>query len=140
MTAGQSGAGHDRSRCGARKRQPPYGPGTLPAGWGTDHVGSGRCRLHGGSTRSQRKAAAAEAAEEQAQAALARLDVRPVDNPLAELQLLAGQVLAWKDAIGQMVNKLDSLRYETEFGEQLRSEVALLSARWTGASASLSLW
>lgn len=33
--------------CGARKRQ---GPGICrrPAGWGTGHVGEGRCKLHGG--------------------------------------------------------------------------------------------
>lgn len=37
------------SFCGAKKRQ---GEGTcrLPAGWGTDHVGRGRCKLHGGCT------------------------------------------------------------------------------------------
>lgn len=35
--------------CGAKKRQ---GDGACqrPAGWGTDHVGDGRCKLHGGST------------------------------------------------------------------------------------------
>lgn len=35
--------------CGARKRQ---GPGVCKqvAGWGTDHVGAGRCKLHGGAT------------------------------------------------------------------------------------------
>jgi hypothetical protein len=52
--------------------------------------------------------------------------VVPVDNPLAELQKLAGQVLAWKDAIGRMVNELEEIRYASEHsGEQLRSEVAL---------------
>jgi hypothetical protein len=54
-----------------------------------------------------------------------RIDAGPVDNPLEELQHLAGRVLAWERAIGQMVNELSSLRYETDFGEQLRSEVAL---------------
>lgn len=35
--------------CGARKKQ---GPGLCarPAGWGTDHPGEGRCKLHGGAT------------------------------------------------------------------------------------------
>lgn len=37
-----------RPLCGAKKRQ---GPGNCrrPAGWGTDHAGVGRCKLHGGS-------------------------------------------------------------------------------------------
>jgi hypothetical protein len=34
--------------CGATNRNDE--PCGLPAGWGTDHVGEGRCRLHGGAT------------------------------------------------------------------------------------------
>lgn len=33
--------------CGAKKRQGPGACGR-PAGWGTNHVGTGRCKLHGG--------------------------------------------------------------------------------------------
>jgi len=116
--------GHGKRLCGARKRQ-GEGYCKKPAGWGTPTPGRGRCRLHGGSTRTQRKGAAEAEIEERARVMLARLDVRPCDDPLTELQKLAGQVLAWKDAIGHMVNELESIRYETEFGEQLRAEVAL---------------
>ena len=35
--------------CGAKKSQ-SEGPCTRPAGWGTDHVGDGRCKLHAGSS------------------------------------------------------------------------------------------
>jgi hypothetical protein len=118
--------GHGRRLCGASKRQGDGSPCRKPAGWGTSHKGTGRCRLHGGSTRSQSKGAVDALVEERARAVLARLDAGPVSNPLAELQQLAGRVLAWERAIGQMVNELGSLRYETDFGEQLRSEVALL--------------
>jgi hypothetical protein len=34
--------------CGNRKRQEPYDPCGRPAGWGTDHPGEGKCKLHGG--------------------------------------------------------------------------------------------
>lgn len=46
-----------RAVCGAKKRQ---GEGfcTQPAGWGTDHTGFGRCKLHGGRTPTQSKRAA----------------------------------------------------------------------------------
>jgi hypothetical protein len=55
------------------------------------------------------------------------MNVVPVDNPLEELQKLAGRVLAWEKAIGEMVNRLTDIRYESEHGgEQLRAEVALL--------------
>jgi hypothetical protein len=118
--------GHDGRRyCGAKKRQPPYGPCTQPAGWGTDHVGHGRCKLHGGRTPTVAKGAAESALEEQARTELAKLDVRPVENPLTELQLLAGQAVAWKNTVAGLVNRLGSLRYEGESGEQLRAEVGL---------------
>lgn len=117
--------GHGRRLCGAAKRQ-GSGACRKPAGWGTSHPGRGRCRLHGGATRSQSKRAADQEIEERARAMLAQMEVRPVENPLEELQRLAGRVLAWERVIGELVNELDSVRYETEFGEQLRSEVALL--------------
>lgn len=34
--------------CGATKRNGPGEPCKLPAGWGTDHVGEGRCKHHDG--------------------------------------------------------------------------------------------
>src|SRR5690242_13968896 len=52
MTAPGSPEPHDSTTCGARKRQPRY-PGdrcARPAGWGTEHYGFGRCKLHGGAT------------------------------------------------------------------------------------------
>jgi hypothetical protein len=97
----------------------------LPAGWGTSHKGWGRCRKHLGNAPTVAKAAERDRLEHEAREALAVLDMQPVDDPLTELQKLAGQVLAWKNAIGRMVNELESIRYRGEFGEQLRSEVAL---------------
>lgn len=35
-------------RCGRKKRDGSGDPCSLPAGWGTDHVGDGACKLHGG--------------------------------------------------------------------------------------------
>jgi hypothetical protein len=37
---------HDPFYCGAKNRQGD--PCRQRAGWGTDHLGSGRCKLHGG--------------------------------------------------------------------------------------------
>ena len=49
-----------------------------------------------------------------------------VDNPLDALARLAGQVLAFKDAVGELVNELREIRYQdAKDSEQLRSEVAL---------------
>jgi hypothetical protein len=119
--------GHGRQLCGAAKRQ-GGGHCKKPAGWGTPHPGRGRCRLHGGSTRSQSRRAAEQEIEDRASAILADLGAPPVENALVELQRLAGRALALENAIGQMVNELGSLRYESKTGggEQLRAEVAVL--------------
>ena len=37
---------HDKKYCGAKTRAGT--PCRRPAGWGTDHAGEGRCKLHGG--------------------------------------------------------------------------------------------
>lgn len=111
---------HDSTLCGAKKRQ---GDGCCkrPAGWGTDHAGTGRCKLHGGCAPSSRAAAV----EQQARKVLAQLNVVPVADPLSALAQIAGEVVAWKNVMAEKVNELSSLRYSTEGGEQLRAEVAL---------------
>lgn len=112
--------GHGRW-CNANRRQAP-GLCRKPAGWGTDHVGFGFCRNHGGSTRTHRVAAVTEQAQQQ----LARLDVAPVADPLTALAEIAGQVIGFKDVLAARVNALSAIRFEDVKGaEQLRSEVAL---------------
>jgi hypothetical protein len=65
---------------------------TLPAGWGTDHVGSGRCRLHGGATRNGRVAAAKEEAQREAvQVMGAPIDVDPLEALLVCVRVAAGE-------------------------------------------------
>lgn len=111
--------------CGGRTRQ--GGTCERPSGWGTDHPGYGSCKLHSGATPTGIKAAAEQALREQAADALARLDAEPVGNPLEELARLAGQAVAWKDAMSVKVNELaGAIRFDSNLGqEQLRSELAL---------------
>jgi hypothetical protein len=121
-------AGAGKPRCGAQKRQgAPGDTCTLVAGFGTDHVGIGRCKFHGGNTRNQRVAARTELADLEARQVLATLEVTPVGDPFAALSRLAGQVVAWQEAISSIVNQLgDRIRYEGASGsEQLRAEIAL---------------
>lgn len=120
--------GGEHPKCGAQKRQGP--PGDLcrrPAGWGTDHPGVGVCKLHGGNTRAHRAAAARQIAEEQARTLLATLNAQPVEDPFTALARLAGQAVAWQEALADIVNRLgDRIRYEGAGGaEQLRAEIAL---------------
>lgn len=60
MTDAEGGSGYDK--CGANGRS--GNPCARPAGWGTDHVGIGRCKLHGGSTPSHQRSAAIARAEQ----------------------------------------------------------------------------
>ena len=88
------------------------------------------CGIHGGKTPQALKAAERRGAEADLEAkitkVLARLDIAPVDNPLSALSQLAGQVVAWQQALAAKVNELTELRYQdAKGGEQLRSEVAL---------------
>jgi hypothetical protein len=88
------------------------------------------CYWHGGSATQTRKAAdrriKEDALTKQANRLLVSLGADPVDNPLTALSELAGEVLAFKEALGQRVNELDAIRYQDDKGgEQLRAEVAL---------------
>jgi hypothetical protein len=114
----------NRRRCTAHSSSTGKPCGLSPA------QGATVCHKHGGSAP-QVKAKAAERAAEQEferemERVLARLDIAPVDNPLAVLAQLAGQAIAFKDALAERVNRLSSIRYQDARGaEQLRSEVAL---------------
>jgi hypothetical protein len=76
--------------CAARTRA--GGECRHPAGYGTDHVGFGRCKFHLGSTQNLRAAAAREEAE----AAVAKLGLAIETDPhealAAGVAILAGQV------------------------------------------------
>lgn len=88
------------------------------------------CGIHGGKAPHMLAAAERRGAEAELEVkvskVLAKLDVAPVDNPLVALSQLAGQVVAWQDALAERVNSLTEIRYEDAKGaEQLRAEVSL---------------
>jgi uncharacterized Zn finger protein (UPF0148 family) len=83
------------------------------------------CHAHGGRAKQVKAKAAERAAEEKVRAVLARMDAEPISDPLSEMSKIAGEAVAWKDAIRDRVNELTSIRYSTEGGEQLRAEIAL---------------
>lgn len=106
VTVPSTDAGHDGPpRCGGQLRQPSEAHDgdtcTQAAGWGTDHPGVGRCKLHGGSTPSH----IASAERVKAEQALLRaqqtfglpVDVEPGEALLDRVRRLAG-VVAWLEA------------------------------------------
>ncbi len=103
MTTDDPTPGHGgHPRCGAAKRGGP-GHCTQTAGWGTNHVGTGRCRLHGGNTTSHRKAAERVQAERAVATYGLPVHVDPREALLQEVHRTAGHV-AW---LAQIVAELE---------------------------------
>jgi hypothetical protein len=90
------------AKCGAKTRQPPYLPCKRPAGAGTTHVGTGACRLHGGSTKNGIKAAQKQIAAKAVGTYGLPRDVDPATALLEEVHRTAGHV-EW---LGQVVGAL----------------------------------
>ena len=109
--------------CGARRRQEP-GLCRNRAGFRTDHPGVGTCYLHAGDTRSGRAHAELIHVEQGARSVLERENLVPVDDPLHQLQLLAAEVVAWKNILGDKVEGLRGSTYDdlTET-EQVRAVI-----------------
>jgi len=83
-------------RCGADKKH-GRGPCRLPAGHGTDHVGVGRCRRHGGNTPTHVAAAERVQAERIAETAVRLLgldmtNITPSEALLREVRRSAAMV------------------------------------------------
>lgn len=127
---GASNGGHggigggEPKKCGAKKRQYPYTPCEQPAGFGTPHPGSGLCKFHGGSTPNGIVHAKRERLDAAAQIELEREGLSPVEDPLAELQMLAAEVKRWKDILGDKVEELESWTTESLMeSEEIRAVI-----------------
>ncbi|GHE33317.1 hypothetical protein GCM10017673_40320 [Streptosporangium violaceochromogenes] len=93
MTPPPEPAGHD-GKCGGRKRDDSGDTCTQPAGWGTDHPGIGRCKLHGGSTPNHVTAARLEQARRDVATYGLPREIDPAAALLEEVHRTAGHV-AW---------------------------------------------
>ena len=104
----ENSQGRERPRCGAKKRQ---GEGTCkrPAGWGTDHVGIGACRLHGGNWPTHKKKAQREVARREAEALGGRRDILPAEALLELVQRKAAEVEYWTRRVRELEDQGDSL-------------------------------
>jgi hypothetical protein len=113
-------AAPDVARCGAKKKQGP-GHCTQVAGWGTDHPGVGRCKLHGGKTPNGEKAGKRELVEREAQrmVALAGTDQDPIEHLLEALHHAAALERVW----GTMVSELDEAAEEENADAKTRGEL-----------------
>jgi hypothetical protein len=84
--------------CGGKKKQ-GRGNCTRPKGWGTKHPGRGKCKLHGGSTKSHQAAAEREAVVTYG----LPVEIDPLQALLEEVYRTAGHV-AW---LGHVIRGLE---------------------------------
>jgi len=97
-----------------------------PAGYGTDHVGYGRCKFHGGSTPTQRRGVVGQIVDDRARTLFGQsYTPKPVTNPLAVFEQLSGKVTSWMEVLERLVAELDRPGYAALTGEQIRAEVQL---------------
>lgn len=80
------------------------------------------CKWHGGATPNVKRAAAERVAMGQARTAIGKMSIEPTDDPISELQRIAGETVALKDHLRRHVEKLSSIRYRAET-EQTRAEL-----------------
>lgn len=98
--------------CGAKTRAGT--PCTRVAGWGTEHVGVGRCRSHGGASPNAEAAGAVELARREMVVMGEPLDIEPHEGLIHCIRLAAGHLKYVTDE--RM--KLDSPFVQTMFGPQ----------------------
>jgi len=104
-TAAQNPPQHDCCKgnyCHGKKRG-DAGWCHRPPGWGTEHVGIGRCKLHGGSTPNHNTAARQEQARRDVETYGLPRDIEPAVALLEEVHRTAGHV-AW---LGAKVRGMD---------------------------------
>jgi hypothetical protein len=121
-------------RCGGKTRS--GGRCGHPKGYGTDHVGSGRCKFHGGASPNGRKAATKEAALTFARGALgAEVDTSPIELMADAGRLTRGLLIYYQHEIaaaatrkpkdgGPDFARIEELRPQFEAAIKLAKDVA----------------
>jgi len=101
MTTARDPALHERARCGSRTRQTDD-PCGLPAGWGTEHVGVGQCRKHGGNTTNARIHAQRILAEDAARRFGVEVETTADAALLRELAAVNGEVMFYRARVSEL--------------------------------------
>lgn len=131
---GDSGYG----KCGGKRRgQDSEGrPCTRPAGWGTDHAGTGRCKLHGGSTPSHVAAGRVALATAAVVTFGLPRTVDPRDALLEEVYRSAGAV----DWLHQQVQALEAKDVVWGKSEEVEKQATEFSGTDTTHKAAINVW
>lgn len=109
-------------KCGSKLSGDPTKTCNHPAGAGTDHLGWGKCKWHGGNSKSLKVAAAREEAAELVRVLRAGQPfiIDPDQALLGEVHRTAGVVAYLENLIGSQLN-VDDIIYLTEEGYKPRA-------------------
>lgn len=119
MTADPPVERRDKPMCDAKTRASGAKRCKRPAGWGTDHPGVGRCKLHAGSTPGGRQGAARVIAERDVRKVLEALgEPIPVRNPTVRLLELLGEMDRFREAARVQVEQLEAWTSLDNFGAE----------------------
>lgn len=88
--------------CGASRTKAGGAPCQKQAGWGTDHLGFGQCRLHGGMAPGQRGAAAAAMARAHVSSLVGPVELEPHDALQLAIALTAAEVQFFSERIAEL--------------------------------------
>jgi hypothetical protein len=95
--------GPDKETCGAQRANQE--PGVLcdnVAGEGTEHLGVGRCKFHGGSTPSHNQSAQVELARRACDRLGLRVEVSPIESLLDAVYEASGNVEYYRSLVAQL--------------------------------------
>lgn len=129
---------HDSSKCGG-KRRGADSEGKLctrPAGWGTEHAGTGRCKLHGGSTRSHTTAGRVALASAAVTTFGLPREIDPRDALLEEVYRSAGAV----DWLQQQVRALEAEQVVWGKAEEVEKQAGEFPGLDTTHKAAVNVW
>jgi hypothetical protein len=126
----------DRKRYCGGKLKKRDGTCTRPPGWGTDHAGSGRCKLHGGCAPSSRVAGAEELARQAVVTYGLPRDISPTDALLEEVRYSAGHVAWLRERVAEL-EQADLVWGMTEQAEKTATE---FSGTDTTFAAKPNVW
>jgi hypothetical protein len=96
---------HAGLKCGARNHQNGK-LCTLPAGWGTAHVGTGNCRKHGGNTPNAQINARRLQAEEACRRFGVEVETTPEQALLRELACAVGETEFYRERVRELPREM----------------------------------
>ncbi|MFN2636891.1 MAG: hypothetical protein ABR585_07695 [Gemmatimonadaceae bacterium] len=106
MTTASDDNGHgnncDKQHCHGKRKGDSGELCHRPSGWGTDHAGLGKCKLHGGSTPTHKAAAKVELARRAVATYGLPREVDPAVALLEEVHRTAGHVAWLSEVVGAM--------------------------------------